>query len=64
MAMVPAANADLYICGENWGWNVKNFPAMQKMDTDEEEYVWNGWLNPGEVKFLFDKASWTPRRVR
>ena len=36
MAMVPAANADLYICGENWGWNVKNFPAMQKMDTDEE----------------------------
>ena len=63
MAMVPAANADLYICGENWGWNVKNFPAMQKMDTDEEEYVWNGWLNPGEVKFLFDKASWTPGLV-
>lgn len=57
------AKANLYLCGASWGWDLSESPEMQRMESIDEEYVWNGWINAGEVKFLKSQDLWTPGLV-
>lgn len=58
LLMALPAQADLFIVGDTWGWSLTGSPAMQRMNTEEEEYVWSGWIEPGEVKFNTTTADW------
>lgn len=58
LLVAGSARADLFITGDSWGWDLPGSPAMTRMNTEEEEYVWSGWIEPGEVKFNTTTADW------
>ena len=44
LLVAGSARADLFITGDSWGWDLPGSPAMTRMNTEEEEYVWSGWI--------------------